>query len=109
MVCVTRRAAVFANLDRAVRARQLALMTTDFSYGLYLSAWPIQQTIEHFVLSKGIALHPLIMFAASIGVSLLAVAASWHLLERYAIRPSHIFTGLDQRPVADSHIRRRVI
>lgn len=59
-------------------------MKDDYSYGVYLSAWPIQQIAAHLL---GVA--PLRIFAISMVGSLLAAFASWHLLERYAIRLSH--------------------
>lgn len=69
----------------------------DYSYGVYLFAWPIQQIIVHFGLVSG----PLQMFAMALPLSLLCGALSWHLVERHAIRLGHTRWRdmLPQRPL----------
>lgn len=50
----------------------------DFSYGMYLFAFPIQQLlVQHF----GSALTPLRLFLAAFPLTLLCAAVSWHLVE----------------------------
>lgn len=61
------------------------LIKSDYSYGVYLSAWPIQQVTVHTALAS----HPLTVFLISVCLSLLAAAMSWHFLEKYAIQLSH--------------------
>ena len=54
----------------------------DYSYGLYVYAFPIQQSVVW--LAPGIAPAPL--FAASLALTLAAAAASWHAIEAPALR-----------------------
>lgn len=54
----------------------------DWSYGLYVYAFPIQQTIAR--LEPGIT--PLPLFAASLAATLAAAALSWHFIEAPALR-----------------------
>ena len=56
----------------------------DYSYGLYLYHWPIEQLIIHYY---GIQTIPvLVFFALSYGLTLLAAILSWHLIEAPALR-----------------------
>lgn len=56
----------------------------DFSYGVYLYAYPIQQLV---VLWAGTTrLHPLVLFALATPLSLAAGAASWHFVEKHFLR-----------------------
>jgi peptidoglycan/LPS O-acetylase OafA/YrhL len=55
----------------------------DFSYGLYLYAYPIQQLL---LLWLGRSLHPLWLFALAMMITLPLAAASWHGLERPFLR-----------------------
>lgn len=52
----------------------------DFSYGMFVFAWPIQQTIVHFWHS----INAPQMFFLSWFISLSVAIASWNLIERYA-------------------------
>lgn len=65
----------------ALRAGNLA-RAPDYSYGLYVYAFPIQQTIVWAV--PGIS--PLPLFAAALAATLAVAAASWHVLEAPALR-----------------------
>jgi peptidoglycan/LPS O-acetylase OafA/YrhL len=56
----------------------------DFSYGVYLYAFPIQQLLM-FTIGKPIA--PVKLFLLSLTPTVLAGAASWHLIERWFLRP----------------------
>jgi peptidoglycan/LPS O-acetylase OafA/YrhL len=49
----------------------------DYSYGLYIYAWPIQQTIVWHFHSQ----QPLQLFAASYPLALMVAIASWHFIE----------------------------
>jgi peptidoglycan/LPS O-acetylase OafA/YrhL len=51
----------------------------DFSYGLYLYAWPVQQTL---IASTGSWLTPATLFASAFTVTLILAVGSWHLIER---------------------------
>lgn len=59
----------------------------DYSYGLYIYAFPVQQSIA--ALMPGITVPQMIALAAA--ASLALAALSWHLLERHAL-------GLKDRP-----------
>ncbi|MFC6646340.1 acyltransferase family protein [Granulicella cerasi] len=56
----------------------------DFSYGLYLYAFPIQQTI---VMLHGGAMSPAILFVEATPLVLLLSVASWYGVERRFLRP----------------------
>ena len=51
----------------------------DFSYGMYLYAFPIQQLL---IQSAGAHLTPALLFAAAFPPTLACAAVSWHLVER---------------------------
>ena len=53
----------------------------DYSYGVYVYAFPIQQTI----VARVPGLTPIELFAASFAVTLALAAVSWHALERPAL------------------------
>lgn len=55
--------------------------TGDYSYGLYVYAFPIQQT----VVQRLAGLEPLTLFAYAFPVALLMAIVSWHALERPAL------------------------
>lgn len=72
----------------------------DFSYSLYVFAFPIQQAIVHFL---GTDLTLPLFFLAAFGSTLVLAIASWHLVEApaLALKPhaSHnIAAALPQRP-----------
>ena len=55
----------------------------DFSYGIYLYAFPIQQTLIYFFYPL---LSPWTLFALATPLTILAGALSWHLLEKHFLR-----------------------
>lgn len=55
----------------------------DFSYGMYIYAWPVQQSIEALAHN---AIGPLRMTATAFPVILLLAAGSWHLIEKPALQ-----------------------
>jgi peptidoglycan/LPS O-acetylase OafA/YrhL len=55
----------------------------DFSYGIYLYAYPIQQLV---VMKAGGRMHPLVLFAIAWPLSVLAGVLSWHLVEKWFLR-----------------------
>lgn len=74
---------VLLNAATQLPARWLAYNKLgDFSYGLYLYAWPVQQTIVYVL--PGIT--PWRLFALAFPVSLLLAVGSWRLVERPALR-----------------------
>ena len=66
----------------------------DFSYGLYLFSFPIQQTLVHFVAPS---LDPGRLFVLSLGTTLPVAVASWYAVESRALklkkRLSNLATG----------------
>jgi peptidoglycan/LPS O-acetylase OafA/YrhL len=83
--------------DAGRRGAAVAVLTGfgrwgDFSYGMYLFAFPVQQTIVHFA---GPGLSQPLNIAICFGVTLCLAALSWHLVERPALelksspRPRH--------------------
>lgn len=59
----------------------------DFSYGIYIYSFPIQQTLVQL---SGAAIAPLSLFALSLPLALACAFGSWHLIEKPAL-------GLKQR------------
>jgi peptidoglycan/LPS O-acetylase OafA/YrhL len=53
----------------------------DYSYGLYIYAWPVQQTIAHFM-SR---ISPTKMFALSLSTTFILAYFSWWLIEKKAL------------------------
>ena len=54
----------------------------DWSYGIYIYAFPVQQMLVQYA---GIR-QPLVLFAASLPITLLSAALSWHLVEKNALK-----------------------
>lgn len=62
----------------------------DFSYGMYLYAFPVQQTLTAY----GGAQWPIAAyFAASFAITLVFAVASWHCVERPALRAKQLIRG----------------
>lgn len=55
----------------------------DFSYGIYIYAFPVQQTIVHLF---GGTMPPLLNFVLAFPVTLALAFCSWHLIEKPALR-----------------------
>ena len=62
----------------------------DFSYGIYLYAFPIQQLIMR---ALGHPVHPWTLFAFALVPTLLAGVASWYLVERHFLRHAPALPG----------------
>jgi peptidoglycan/LPS O-acetylase OafA/YrhL len=58
----------------------------DYSYGIYIYAFPVQQTVAHF---GGAAWGLVPYLALCLPAVLLAAAVSWHLVERPALTLKH--------------------
>lgn len=55
----------------------------DYSYGLYIYAYPVQQLLAHLGLSaRGLGLY----FVTSLGFALILAVLSWHGVEKHALR-----------------------
>ena len=73
-------ACLYLGYSRRIRLRGFARYG-DFSFGMYIYAFPIQQTIYAHTAIRSPLLNALIAWALSLAVA----AASWHLVERRAL------------------------
>ena len=73
-----------------VRILGTSIRTHDYSYGTYIYAFPIQQTIV--MLMPGVA--PLTLFLVALPVILVFASASWHWVEKPALRLKDFPFGL---------------
>ena len=64
----------------------------DLSYGVYLYGWPIQK----LVIASGVTPRPMLVFLTSLALALLTAYASWHLVEKQALRLNRRYK--QQRP-----------
>jgi peptidoglycan/LPS O-acetylase OafA/YrhL len=71
----------------------------DYSYGLYIYAFPIQQTLRQYFVDIG----PLQLFAAASVLTLLCAMLSWHLIEE----PALCLKGVSFREMGRHLLRRR--
>jgi len=58
----------------------------DYSYGMYLYAWPIQQAIVSGTLSIGWPIGPIGLFVAATQLTFCIAVPSWHFVEKPAWR-----------------------
>lgn len=65
------------------------IRTHDYSYGLYIYAFPVQQTIV--ALNPGIA--PLYLFMFAMPVALAFAITSWHYVEKPSLALKKYFSG----------------
>ena len=69
----------------------------DLSYGLYIYGWPIEQAV---VWASGDKLAWWQVFLISLALAILAAFASWHGVEKWALRLGH--RALVQLPAGGS-------
>lgn len=79
----------------------------DYSYGVYIYAYPIQQTI----IATSPDLLPVEVFMSASLLTLLAAIASWHVIEQPALRSKStvalcLLKKMDRRSQQDSNLRR---
>lgn len=58
----------------------------DYSYGVYLFAWPTQQVVVATSLSTGLTLNPYSLSVAAALLTFCTAVLSWHLIEKPALR-----------------------
>ena len=68
----------------------------DYSYGVYIYAFPIQQSVAALVPGIG----PYEMMLLAFPLTLIMAVLSWHVIEKPALR----FKGMVNRPVCNSHL-----
>lgn len=73
---------LFLGLNPNIRLSSLTL-PGDYSYGMYIWAFPVQQTVVHFL---GTETNMWLQFAISLTVIFLIAAASWHLIEKRSLK-----------------------
>jgi peptidoglycan/LPS O-acetylase OafA/YrhL len=81
----------------------------DYSYGVYVYGWPIQQTLASLMPHAGVHINQFASIVISIGVA----AISWHLVERPLISVGrrlsetleHVFDSHSLRNTSTSGIR----
>ena len=61
----------------------------DYSYGVYIYAWPVQQSIASLV--PGISVPAMLLVSASVSVALAAL--SWHLIEQRVLQLKSVWVG----------------
>lgn len=71
---------VLMGLSSWSAANQTLSKTGDISYGVYIYAFPVQQTLVHFF-----KLNALELMLPSVFISCILGYCSWHLVERYAL------------------------
>jgi peptidoglycan/LPS O-acetylase OafA/YrhL len=68
-------------LSTSIAARALARLG-DYSYGVYIYAFPVQQSVLYFLPSLSMTAYVLL----SLVITFVFAAASWHLIEKRALR-----------------------
>jgi peptidoglycan/LPS O-acetylase OafA/YrhL len=64
------------------RKMPLPAWVEDYSYGIYIYGWPIEQAIRHHFPGFG----PYRMASTALILSWIAGALSWHCLEKHVLR-----------------------
>lgn len=77
---------IYAAYSPAVRLHHFARYG-DFSYGTYLYAFPIQQTLVRFV---GATMNPMQLFLIATPLTAAFAAVSWHLVEKRFLSRSRV-------------------
>ena len=65
----------------------------DYSYGVYIYAFPVQQTVAALV--PGVSVFSMMLISAS--ATLILGVLSWHLLERHALGLKRLYVGKTNR------------
>ena len=72
----------------------------DYSYGVYLYGFPVQQSLIAFGIDE-----PLLLFATCVPVTVGLAALSWHLVERPALNQKHHVSKWIARWLPDPSVR----
>lgn len=76
------------------------ILRNDFSYGMYIYAFPVQQVL---VMAGLMSLPPLLFFGVATIATFPLAAASWFLIERRAMRLKHRIRGEAAPPDTGGH------
>lgn len=57
-------------------------LRNDYSYGVFVFAWPIQQICVHYIMAGWMPANPIFLFVVSGAASLLVAIPLWHYIER---------------------------
>lgn len=68
------------------------IVQNDVSYGLYIYAWPIQQTVILGALKNDITIHPCVLFVISFILTYLVSFMSWKYVESPAMKAKDFMT-----------------
>jgi peptidoglycan/LPS O-acetylase OafA/YrhL len=82
---------LFVGLSPQIR---LSYLTTsgDYSYGLYIWGWPVQQTVAHFL---GMRTSVWIQLFLSLSVASMMAILSWHLIEKRMLKLKDVVMSED--------------
>ncbi len=72
---------ILTGLESIPFINKLLAKLGDVSYGIYIYAFPVQQTLVHFFRFNTIEL-----IVLSVVISLIAWLFSWHCVEKHALR-----------------------
>lgn len=61
-------------------------LKNDYSYGVYVFAWPAQQLTVFYLIKWALPVHPLVVFAISGAITFALAVLLWHLVEKPAMR-----------------------
>lgn len=67
------------------QAPALPFFRGDYSYGAYIYAWPVQQSVVAYCLSYGYKIGPIELFCSSFALTMGFAMVSWHFIERPAL------------------------
>jgi peptidoglycan/LPS O-acetylase OafA/YrhL len=73
----------------------------DFSYGIYIYGFVMQQSVGHFTDTAS----ALLMFVLAFPLSVVAGAISWHLIEKRTLRLKRVVQSADY-PLSERHLER---
>ncbi len=77
--------------------RGIITRLADYSYGVFLYGFPIQQLVAYVTLVNHWTPHSYLNLAVALPLSLLAGMASWHLVEKPALRLKPYLQALEAR------------
>jgi len=72
--------------------RKVFSKTGDYSYGMYIYAFPVQQTLVHFYRED---MNVYLFFVASFVITLILSIISWHLMEKIILRWKNKGSGIE--------------